>query len=473
MSSQKNEWKKIPRLLFCAPASGSGKTVITCGLLKVLKRRGITAAAFKCGPDYIDPLFHREVSGVRSSNLDGFFQSREEMQNCFWEGCRQSDIGIIEGVMGFFDGLGGISSRASSWETAQWLDCPAILIVDGKGAGFSTAALVQGFLEFCPEKGNNFTNQNKIAGILFNRISPGMFAVQKKLLEERFSIPVFGFLPKLENIQLKSRHLGLVLPFEGKEFAYQTEKLAEIMEKTMDIEGLLEAAGMKNPSVQTKTGGDKKKTEKAVCRIGVAWDRAFCFYYSDNLTCLEQLGAELVFFSPLQDSHLPDNLDGLLLGGGYPELYAKTLSENEDMRREIAQAAQRGMPVLAECGGFLYLLETLADDKGEEYPMIGVLKGKGFGKGKSERFGYLSLFGAEDGYYLKKGECIRGHEFHYWDSTIQGRMGTAKKPVGGKTWMCMCQEKRVFAGFAHLYYPSFPLFPKRFVEQCKAYRQER
>ncbi len=502
------DWKRIPRLLLAAPSSGSGKTVITCGLLQAFKGRGLVPAAFKCGPDYIDPMFHREILGVESGNLDGFFQDRRLMQDSFLDGCGGADLAVIEGVMGFFDGLGGVTGRASSWETAAWLDCPVILVADGRGAGLSVAALIQGFLEFQPEGGSCRAEREKgessagrahngISGILLNRVSPGMYPALKEMLEERFRIPVVGYVPKLDWLHLESRHLGLKLPGEIQDLKDQVQRLAQKLEETVDLDRLLKIAGLGEgpvPGSGRASGVRKMADDELAAGIGresderismlpavkagsvtiaVAWDEAFCFYYRDNLKLLRQAGARLEFFSPIHHTVLPGEADGLLLGGGYPELYAESLSENTAMRSAIRQAAQGGMPVLGECGGFLYLQEWLSDEKGTAYPMAGALAGIGFGTGKLGRFGYVTLSARGDSIYFRKGEQIRAHEFHYWDSDRCGRSMEAGKPTGRRNWPCMRQENRILAGFPHLYYPSFPELPKRFVEQCRLYQRER
>lgn len=563
------DWKQIPRILLAAPSSGSGKTVITCGLLEAMKRRGLAPAAFKCGPDYIDPMFHREILGVESGNLDGFFQNRELMRESFLWGCREARIAVIEGVMGYFDGLGGVTSRASSWETAKWLECPVLLVADGRGASLSIAAAVQGFLEFLPEDpakeaelegqqtedGKRFAEPlkeessrqrpgNGICGILLNRVSPGMYPMLKEMLEKRFSVPVVGYVPKLDWLHLESRHLGLKLPGEIADLKDQVERFAQKLEETVDMELLLTIAGLASNQAAAGRGADADgkaaagraadtdeaaagraageaeaaadraageagkaaagggaRTEKTkegdteaeedgtwqtdqasgiLCRmrlpdrcrevtVGVARDEAFCFYYRDNLRLLQQAGARLEFFSPIHHSSLPKGVSGLLLGGGYPELYARQLGENTHMRREIRQAAEDGMPILGECGGFLYLQEWLEDETGAVHPMAGALSGSGFGTGKLGRFGYVTLWAKEDGIYVRKGEQIRAHEFHYWDSDCCGSSMEAQKPIGSRKWLCMRQEGRILAGFPHLYYPSFPELPRRFMGQCREY----
>lgn len=498
------EW--IPRILITGAKSGSGKTIVTCGLMRLLKRRGMAVAGFKCGPDYIDPMFHREVLEVESGNLDGFFQTGQQMRESFQNGCLDAgkkqgkpwvDISVIEGAMGYFDGLGGITAKASSWETAERLNCPVLFVADGQGSGLSLAAEIQGFLEFSPTgKTERKRENNGISGILLNRVSPGLYPELKAVLEERFSIPVVGYVPKFDWLEIQSRHLGLKMPEEIQDLQQQLDRLSEELERTIDVDRLLqmaenpvkcaeeELAWSRERSIDENAGGSRLKDspvqtvflkrEKTPV-IGVARDEAFCFYYPDNLRLLERLGAELVFFSPIHDTELPKKAGGLIFGGGYPELYGRMLSENIQMRQQVFRAGENGIPILGECGGFLYLQESLEDENGISYPMTGVLPGHGYRKGKLGRFGYIVLRerteGFEsgeaeraDGIYLKAGERILAHEFHYWDSDCCGEQMEAKKPVGKRSWLCMQQRGMVLAGFPHLYYPSCVEFARRFVE---------
>ncbi len=457
--------------LITAPASGSGKTMVVCGLLRLFQRRGKRPWAFKCGPDYIDGLFHQQVLQAEGGNLDGFFETPEHMRGKYRRAAREQLV-IVEGAMGYFDGLGGIESRASAWETAEWLGLPSILVVDGRGASGSLAALVHGFLSYRAEKGGT----NRIAAVILNRMSPMLYPRIKELLERETGVAVAGFVPPLDFWKVESRHLGLVLPGELPGLREQVERLADCMEQTIDWRLLLRLAERAAcPEDTERREADALSPRPGLpFRLGIARDEAFCFYYRDNLELLEELGAELVEFSPLRDQRLPERLAGLLLGGGYPENHGAALSANQELRREISQAARGGMPVLAECGGYLYLLEELEGADGDVYPMAGVLKGRGVRRGRTGRFGYLTLRPEEDTLCLKRGEEIRGHEFHYWDSTGYEdpcRM-TACKPVGMRSWPCMRTSGRVTAGFPHLYYPSCPAFARRFADACRDYAEE-
>ena len=350
--------------MIASPRSGSGKTMLVCGLIEAAKRRGLSPWAFKCGPDYIDGLFHRQVLGVDGGNLDSFFEEKNAMRAKYDRICGEH-FAITEGAMGYFDGLGGTTARASAWETASLLQIPVILAVDARGASLSLLALLKGFLEYERELGDS-----RICAVIFNRLSPAMYPGLKQLTEEQLGIRAAGYVPPLDFLTVGSRHLGLILPGEIPGLREQMGRLGDCLEETLDWDCLLAvseaAAGeRKQAGAAAPAEGAEQAEGLSPFRLGVAWDEAFCFYYRDNLELLKALGAELVYFSPLHDEELPLGLSGLLLGGGYPEQYAEKLSCGEPMRRSIAAAAEAGMPVLAECGGYLYLLEELEGWMGE------------------------------------------------------------------------------------------------------------
>lgn len=465
--------KRFPRLLISAPGSGNGKTYITCGLLTLLSRKGIDVRSFKGGPDYIDPMFHRAVLQVPSHNLDPFFTNKWAVRELFAESASQH-LSLIEGAMGYFDGLGGTQIRGSASELASMLDAPVVLVVNCKGLGRTVCALLKGMLEYEKIEGKTL-----IQGVILNRMSAMLFPAMKKQIEEELPVKVLGYLPEQKDFSLESRHLGLKLPEEIADLRVKLEALADQLEKTIDIDELVklaeqapdmvvsqEQSGHNNQGTGSRTRCETRSQTR--CRIGVARDLAFCFYYEENLSLLEKKGAEIVPFSPLEDTRLPE-VDGLLIGGGYPELFARELSENVDMKSAIYQAAMAGMPILAECGGFMYLQERLKDEQNHNWKMVGALPGECYNTGCLGRFGYveLTLPGGMNG---KEQRNIKGHEFHYFDSTENGHYAYAKKPVGNKGWECMVRDKGILAGFPHLYYPSCPQFVSDFVEQCVQWR---
>lgn len=464
---------KLPRLMFAAPGSGSGKTLLTCGFLEVLKGRGFSPFAFKCGPDYIDPMFHRYVLGVPGGNLDSFFLGEQSLRRELLRICRGEDekeqMAVLEGVMGYYDGLGGILVKASSYEVAVLTKTPVVLVVDAKKASLSLAALVKGFL--------SFREDSRIRGIILNRLSPMLFDRLGPVIEKECGIPVFGYLPESEQYCFESRHLGLFLPEEIKDLRQTIEGLAGELEKTLNVDAMLEMAkresGTWPESVESPESGMRCESNPVVLssqinriRIGVARDEAFCFYYQENLRLMEEMGAELIYFSPLQDKHLPDGLSGLLLGGGYPENYGKELSQNTSMRESVRLAVQGGLPLLAECGGFLYLHRSLEGSDGGEYPMAGVLLERAYRTSRLNRFGYITL-------NLPGGETVKGHEFHYWESENPGTDWLAQKPAGGRSWRCMYQRDGQIFGFPHLYYPSNLSFLAGWLSRCRERNKDR
>ena len=463
-----NNIKKIPRVLICAPCSGSGKTLITCALMYLLKKRGNKIAAFKCGPDYIDPMFHKKVLGVPSRNLDLFLAGTEGVKRSLVAGSDESDIAVIEGVMGFYDGMGATSMEGSSYDLCMQTGTPAILVVNCKGMSRSIIPMIKGFVEYGTSDNANGASANRvIKGVILNNISPMIAREISEEIEKELGLPVIGYLPKLEGEIFTSRHLGLVMPDEIPDILQKIDEVAERLSENLNLEKLMEIASraeevtLENLSKTECLAGDEKCTKDKIT-VGVALDEAFCFYYEDNLELLQEMGAELKFFSPIHDSGIPE-VDRLLIGGGYPELFARELSENKTMIESIRKAASNGMPILAECGGFLYLQKELTDTEGNTYEMAGVLEGKSHMTGKLGHFGYVNVTANEDNPYLPLGECIRGHEFHYYDTSENGQVCRMNKPSGKRSWEGYQCAGNIFAGFAHLYYPSDPEFAQRFI----------
>lgn len=453
--------KKGARIMIAAPQSGSGKTLITCALLQALKEKNYYLESFKCGPDYIDPMFHKTVLGISSRNLDPFFTEDSITRMLLAKGQDSRDLAVIEGVMGLYDGLGGIREEASSYALAKATNTPILLTVNARGMGRSLLALLSGFLQY--------DTAHLIKGVILNQTPSSFASVLSKEIEETFHIPVVASFPVRDDVRIESRHLGLVMPYELEDIQSRLKIASQVLCENANIEQILEIA-KSAPKLEYDVKRDikQKLTEKTI-RIGVARDEAFCFYYEDNLDLLKSLGAKLIFFSPLHDDTLPKDLDGILFGGGYPELYLKELEENESMRNSVKSAIENKMPSLAECGGFMYLHDTIFDSEKKPYKMAGVIHACCIKKERLVRFGYLTLNSKTDS-FLQKGETIRGHEFHYYDSEDNGECAIAKKPVGTRSWECVHAGSDHWWGFAHLSYYSNPKFAEKFAEACRSYK---
>lgn len=437
-----------PRLLIAGTGSGCGKTTVTTALLRALQRRGVPLAAFKCGPDYIDPMFHTEALGVPSRNLDLFFVDEGEVRGQLARHVPADGVGIIEGVMGYYDGVSGNTDTASAAHLARATDTPAVLVVRPRGQSLSLAAEIQGFRDFAP---------NTLAGVILNGVSAAMYPFYRAIVE-RADLPVFGFLPPVPASEIPDRHLGLVTAAEIGGLQDKLDRLADAAETGLDLDGLL-ALARTAPPLTDESAPLMPVTDKPV-RIAVARDRAFCFYYADNFDVLRALGAELVPFSPLDDAALPNNIDGLYLGGGYPELYTAQLAENRTMRDSILDAVLGGLPTIAECGGFLYLHRTL---DGAE--MAGVLDADANLTNKLQPFGYVTLTAKRDNLLCRTGEQIRAHAFHYAASSDEGADFDAVKP-NGRAWACVHAGETLYAGFPHLYLRANPDFAASFVRRA-------
>ena len=446
-----------PRVMFCAPASGGGKTTVTCAVLRALLRRGLRPMACKSGPDYIDPMFHSSVLGAQSCNLDLFFFRPETARALLVRSAAQADVTVLEGAMGYYDGI-GMGSDASAFALAGATETPAVLIVDGRGRALSAAAEVRGF--------QSFRQPSRIAGVIFNRISPMLYPRMAETVTAETGLPVFGYLPVMDDCAIESRHLGLVTAAEISDLQQKLDKLAAQAERTIDLDGLL-ALARSTPALNAEL--PNRKPVDGHPRIAVAHDRAFCFYYAASLQVLTDLGAELVSFSPLKDRALPEDIQGLYMGGGYPELYVEALSRNTSMRQSVFRAVTGGLPTIAECGAFLYLHKTLRDADGTPWPMAGVLDAEGFPTGKLRRFGYVTLTASKDCLLLRRGESIPAHEFHYWDSTAPGTDFTAEKPQSDRRWQAGIAAEHLYAGFPHFHFASRPEAAVRFLEQALAY----
>ena len=441
------------QFLIAAPRSGSGKTTMTCAVLAALKKRGYDPCAFKSGPDYIDPMFHRSVLSVDSHNLDLFLSDRPTVQTLYAHYAVGHGAAVCEGAMGFYDGQ-GLTTRASAWELAETLHLPVLLVIQPKGASMTLAAEIQGLM--------HFRENSHIVGILLNDCSEKLYKMLRSLLEKETGLPVLGYLPHLPQAAVESRHLGLKTAGEIADIQQKIDLLAENL--AVDWEKLAEITERPAPGHERLS---PQGNFSIVPRIAVARDEAFCFTYAETLDALRTAGAELVFFSPVRDAALPENVCGLYLPGGYPELYAKQLSENTAMLSSIRQVVNTGLPTAAECGGFLYLGQSLEGADEKIWPMAGVLPGSGVKVGRLVRFGYAKMTAKADSMLFRAGESLHIHEFHHWDSTANGTDFTLKKNESAQ-WQGGFANKHLYAGFPHLYWAGTPL-PERFVTAAQHY----
>lgn len=443
--------RSLPRILLAGTNSGCGKTTVVCALLQAMQQKTIPVHAFKCGPDYIDPMFHSSILGTPCRNLDLQFLQPDMLRYLMAKSCPEGTLALIEGVMGYYDGA-GISSQFSSRHVGQTVEAPAVLTVNARGAARSLLAAIEGFVNLEPDSG--------IRGVIFNQCSAMFYPMLKQAVLEHFGgrIQPLGYLPPMPECTLESRHLGLITAEEIADLHEKLEKLGKQAQKSIDFDALLALAAA---APELEIEAPRLPVPGAPVRIAVAKDKAFCFYYADGLDLLTQLGAELVPFSPLQDAALPENIQGLYLGGGYPELYAEALSQNTAMRLSIREALRRELPCIAECGGFLYLQSEL-----EGFPMVGHFPGKAFNTGKLSRFGYVTLEAKKDNLLCRAGDTLQAHEFHYYDVPEPGTDFTARKSTG-RHWECAYADEHLYAGFPHFHFASNPQMADAFLRACR------
>lgn len=450
----------MKRLMIAAMSSGSGKTVFTCGLLAALTRRGLAAEGFKCGPDYIDPMFHKRVLGVPSRNLDLFLQGEDGVRKTLAK--QRGDVAIIEGAMGFYDGVSG-TDEASAWHVARATGTPVVLVVQPKGQSITLAAQLKGMAEF--------RTPSMVAGVVFANCKASLHAHLAPVVEAECGLPVLGFMPPMEEAVIESRHLGLMTAGEVADFAERFDRIAAQIEETIDIDALLELA-VEVEEAQAADNGVAAVADAVPerCTIAVARDEVFCFYYEDNLDELAAAGARIVEFSPLHDVQLPA-ADALYIGGGYPELFAHELAANAQMRASVAAAIVAGMPAVAECGGFMYLQESIEAADGAECAMVGALPGRAFKTDRLQRFGYNYLSAGEDTLLIHADERVAAHEFHYWDCTDNGHDLAATKPTG-RSWDFGFAGPQLYAGFPHVHFGGALPLAQRIVDAACAFRQQ-
>ncbi|RCX17565.1 cobyrinic acid a,c-diamide synthase [Anaerobacterium chartisolvens] len=459
---------QIPRLIIAGTNSGCGKTTVSTGIMAALMKRGLKVQPFKVGPDYIDPMFHTFITQRSSRNLDSWMLTPQTVSHLFMTGSEGADIAIIEGVMGFYDGFGVYSSEGSTAHVSGIINAPVILVVDAKGAALSVAAVIRGFKDFDPGA--------DIKGVILNNVnSEAHFSILKEAIEERTGIAAVGYLKSSSRYKLPERHLGLVPGGEIEGLGQKLDILAEELAGTVDLELLLRLARDSKAVFHCHSPFAPEIVYPGI-KIGVAMDKAFNFYYRDNLDMLEMLGAELEFFSPACDGELPRDIDGLYIGGGYPEVWGEELSANAHMRTSIKNAVTGGIPTYAECGGLMYMCRSITDKSGREFEMAGLLPGQCEMASSLQRFGYVEIEMEHDSVVSRKGEVVRGHEFHYSFARVDPCVGTCfkvrKKRRGTeeRVWRCGYKLYSMLAGYPHIHFWSNPSIAQAFAASCSRYR---
>ena len=437
----------MKRLLITGTHSGCGKTTITCALLAALKQRRLSPVAFKCGPDYIDPMFHRATSNIKAYNLDPFLLNHQGL--CAHLASHAGQLAIIEGAMGYYDGIAN-SEEASAYTVAKVTKTPVVLVLSARGIGHSLTAIIEGY--------KKHRSDSQIEGVIFNDASLSRYPDLQNIAEQA-GVKAYGFMPHNKAWELPSRHLGLLTASEVDDFQAKLLAWSEQAEESLDIDGLLKLAASA-PNIETSSSAPtSSKPQKLGKRLAISLDEAFCFHYEENWELLQDLGCDLVFFSPLHDQQLPENISGLFLAGGYPELHLPKLEANTTMRQNIKDAISNGLPTIAECGGFMYLHEAIAD-----YKMCGIIQGNSFATDRLQRFGYITLTAEHDNLLCRKGDMIRSREFHYWESTHPGKSFRAQKAGRDNNYTCIHASSSLYAGFPHLFLPANPSFALRFVD---------
>jgi cobyrinic acid a,c-diamide synthase len=453
--------------IIAATASGCGKTTLALGLMAALDRRGMKVAPFKVGPDFIDPGHHRHVTGAISRNLDGWMLSKSANQRTFHDHLRDDQIAVVEGVMGLFDGYDGRSEAGSTAQIAKWLDLPVLLVVDARRMARSAAALVQGF--------ENFDPAVRFVGVVFNRIgSPRHLQYLIEACDAGVSMPCLGGIPREKTVHMPERHLGLVTADDRPLDPAHQNRLADLIEDHLDVEGLVRALPLV-PKIRHDRTAAVSAAEEGPC-IGIARDPAFCFYYPENLEMLVQSGARLKFFSPLNDPAPPEGLDGLYFGGGYPEMAASRLAANQRMRAAIRTLSQDGLPIYAECGGFMYLCRRLIDGRGQAHDMADCFPYTTRMLARRKALGYREIELTGESLFGPPGARARGHEFHYSeiesDDPVDGSAMVYR--VGSRAGQTMPAEgycrRRTLGSYIHLHFGSNPELARGFVQSCRRYK---
>jgi len=441
----------LARILVAGTHSGVGKTTVATGIMAALRKRGLRVQAFKVGPDFIDPTFHQAATGRTSHNLDGWMLSRKTNLDIFARAGEDADVAVIEGVMGLFDGKGAPSLSGTTAEMALWLDAAVVLVLDAAAMAGSAAAIVHGFDTLIPEL--------RVVAVICNRVAGDKhYSYVRDAIAARCRPVPVGYLPRDASFAIPERHLGLYQAHEALT-EDRLDRLAASVESHIDLDLVLSLSARSRVPVAAPRRTEPREPR---ARIGIARDAAFCFYYQDNLDLLRALGADLTEFSPVADRTLPPDLDGLYLGGGYPELYAEALSANQSMRNAVAAFVALEAPVYAECGGFMYLTEAIIGADGRRWPMAGIFPTCTRMQTRLAKLGYIEVEGADTEGWLSNGEHARGHEFRY--SLIDPMPATIsrvyREPAEGY------RTRSAVGSYIHLHFLSSPGFAESFVKSC-------
>lgn len=445
------------RFVLAGTGSGVGKTTFTIGIMRALMKRGLVVQGFKCGPDYIDPTYHTAVTKRPSRNIDSFMMAHDVVRDIVARASNDADVSIIEGVMGFYDGKSPLSNEGSAAHISELTNSPVILIVNAASMARSVAAIVKGFQQL-DENAN-------IVGVIANQLgSKSHFEIVKTAIEAECGVPVIGYLQKGAVPTLPSRHLGLVPAIERGDLNTYFDELAQAIEETVDLDQLL--AITKAQQIHVESSIFEQRMDTTPVHIAVAKDAAFNFYYEENLELLRAYGATLHFFSPLQNEPVPSEAQGLYIGGGFPEEFAQQLALNERSKQSIRTVIEQGIPTLAECGGFMYLTESITNRASETFPMLGVIPGHVKMQDKLAALGYREITGVEDNFLINETEQAKGHEFHY---SVYDGIGDAPAYMSKGRFRTQQEgylSGNLVAGYTHFHFASNPQLVQNWLQKC-------
>ena len=441
--------------------SGVGKTIISCGIISALKSRNLQVQPFKCGPDYIDPTYLSSAAGLPCRNLDSFLLSEPNLMEIFIRATVKADIALVEGVMGLYDGLNGLTATGSTAEVAKWIQAPVVLVVDVEKISGSAAAISMGYRALDPEL--------NLAGVILNGVgSPSHLRSATEAVEKRANLPVLGYLPKKAELVLPERHLGLIPVYEKEEKSEWLEEIVKQVESTIDVAAILNLATKANPLPEVEATLFLQKESSKRVPMAIAQDEAFGFYYPDNLDLLTHFGAELRPVSPLHDGELPAGIQGIYIGGGFPELHAGELSANSRFRQSLGEAARAGIPVYAECGGLMYISQGMVNFEGDEHVMVGLIPGWARMQRGRMRMGYVVAQTLRDSILAPRGQVLRGHLFH-WSAMPEPHDNAAYRILEPREQLegfIRGPKSNILGSYLHLHFGSDPELARHFVDSC-------